>query len=74
MNTTGTATAIGAAPPATQNRRTRPELRWKDIVRPYSKEEVEQLRGTIKIEYTLARLGADCRRCGSWIWRTAHCL
>ncbi len=33
--------------------------RWKGIVRPYSAEDVIQLRGSIKIEYTLARLGAE---------------
>ena len=29
------------------------------IFRPYTAEDVERLRGTIKIEYTLARLGAE---------------
>ncbi|HLG32570.1 MAG TPA: isocitrate lyase [Ignavibacteriaceae bacterium] len=33
--------------------------RWKGIVRPYSAEDVLRLRGTIQIEYTLARLGAE---------------
>ena len=33
--------------------------RWKGVERPYSSEEVTQLRGSIQIEYTLARLGAD---------------
>ncbi len=33
--------------------------RWKDIVRPYSAEDVLRLRGSVKIEYTLARLGAE---------------
>src|SRR5262249_54565019 len=32
--------------------------RWDKIERPYSKEAVEKLRGSIKIEYTLANLGA----------------
>jgi len=50
---------IGVAPPAIQNRWTRPEARWKDVIRPYTKEEVERLRGTVKIEYTLARRGAE---------------
>lgn len=32
--------------------------RWKGIIRPYSAEEVLKLRGSIKISYTLAELGA----------------
>jgi isocitrate lyase len=32
--------------------------RFDGIVRPYSKADVEKLRGSVKIEYTLARLGA----------------
>src|SRR6202049_864959 len=59
MSTTATETMTGVAPPAIQNRWTRPEARWKDVIRPYTKEEVERLRGTVKIEYTLARLGAE---------------
>ncbi len=34
-------------------------LRWQGIVRPYSAEDVIRLRGSIQIEYTLARLGAE---------------
>ena len=33
--------------------------RWKHILRPYSAEKVVQLRGTLKIDYPLARLGAE---------------
>src|SRR5215211_7642129 len=33
--------------------------RWEGITRPYSAEDVARLRGTVKIEYTLARLGAE---------------
>lgn len=33
--------------------------RWKGIARPYSAEEVARLRGTVAIEYTLARRGAE---------------
>jgi len=33
--------------------------RWAGIVRPYPKSEVLGLRGSVKIEYTLARLGAE---------------
>ncbi|MDX2008765.1 MAG: isocitrate lyase [Myxococcaceae bacterium] len=32
--------------------------RFEGVTRPYSKADVEKLRGSIKIEYTLARLGA----------------
>ncbi len=33
--------------------------RWEGITRPYSAEDVLRLRGSVKIEYTLARLGAE---------------
>ena len=33
--------------------------RWKGIVRPYTARDVEALRSSIKIEYTLARNGAE---------------
>ena len=33
--------------------------RWEGIERPYSAEDVARLRGSIKIEHTLARLGAE---------------
>ena len=33
--------------------------RWAGISRPYSYDDVLRLRGTIQIEYTLARLGAE---------------
>ncbi|MFC3883660.1 isocitrate lyase [Bacillus songklensis] len=35
------------------------EERWKGITRPYSAEDVIRLRGSIDIEYTLARRGAE---------------
>ena len=34
-------------------------LRWQGVMRPYTAEDVVRLRGSINIEYTLARLGAD---------------
>ncbi|HLZ62857.1 MAG TPA: isocitrate lyase [Ktedonosporobacter sp.] len=34
------------------------DSRWQGITRPYSAEDVLRLRGSIRIEYTLARLGA----------------
>ncbi len=33
--------------------------RWKGVKRDYSAEDVVKLRGTVQIEYTLARLGAE---------------
>jgi isocitrate/methylisocitrate lyase len=40
--------------------------RFAGIVRPYSDSDVERLRGTLKIEYTLARHGAET------LWRLFH--
>src|SRR2546428_8711710 len=34
------------------------DSRWEGITRPYSAGDVYRLRGSIDIEYTLARLGA----------------
>lgn len=33
--------------------------RWKGVTRPYSAEDVVRLRGSLQIEYTLARRGAE---------------
>src|SRR5579863_1878696 len=33
--------------------------RWKGVERPYTAEDVLRLRGSIHIEHTLARLGAE---------------
>ncbi|MEA2605162.1 MAG: isocitrate lyase [Acidobacteriota bacterium] len=33
--------------------------RWQDIERPYSSEDVERLAGSLRIEHTLARRGAE---------------
>ena len=40
--------------------------RWADVKRPYSAKDVVGLRGSVKIEYTLARLGAQR------LWRMLH--
>jgi isocitrate lyase len=40
--------------------------RWKGIVRPYRPEDVERLRGSVPIEYTLATLGSQR------LWRLLH--
>ena len=33
--------------------------RWQGVIRPYSAEDVDRLRGSVAIEHTLARLGAE---------------
>jgi isocitrate lyase len=35
------------------------DLRWEGITRPYTAKDVEQLRGSVHIEHTLARMGAE---------------
>ncbi len=35
------------------------DVRWKGVQRPYSSEDVIKLRGSIQVEHTLARLGAE---------------
>jgi len=35
-----------------------PAARWTGVIRPYSHEDVERLRGSVKVEHTLAQLGA----------------
>lgn len=42
------------------------ESRWQGIERPYSAEDVLKLRGSIQIEYTLARRGAEK------LWKLLH--
>ena len=33
--------------------------RWNGVIRPYTYNDVDRLRGTVRIEYTLARIGAE---------------
>jgi len=40
--------------------------RWQGIERPYTAEDVCRLRGTVQIEHTLARMGAER------LWRLMH--
>ncbi|MGH9356468.1 MAG: isocitrate lyase, partial [Terriglobia bacterium] len=40
--------------------------RWKGIERPYSANDVIRLQGSVRIEYTLARMGAER------LWRLLH--
>src|SRR5215469_33620 len=35
------------------------DSRWTGVTRPYTAEDVERLRGSMRIEYTLARKGAQ---------------
>ena len=35
------------------------DARWKGILRPYTGDDVIRLRGSLRVEYTLARLGAE---------------
>ena len=35
------------------------DARWKGITRPYGQADVEKLRGTVHVEHTLAKLGAE---------------
>src|SRR5690242_9392644 len=41
------------------NGRPKSNDRWRGIERPYSQADVERLRGSVKIEHTLARMGAE---------------
>ncbi len=40
--------------------------RWQGVTRPYSPDDVVRLRGTVQVEHTLARLGAEK------LWRYIH--
>ena len=40
--------------------------RWKGVSRPYSAEEVVRLRGTVAVDHSLARRGAER------LWRSVH--
>lgn len=41
------------------NRQWETEERWQGVKRPYSAEDVVRLRGSLQIEHTLARKGAE---------------
>jgi isocitrate lyase len=41
------------------NKQWQSDTRWTGILRPYSGEDVVKLRGSIHVEHTLARLGAE---------------
>src|SRR5256886_8163725 len=42
------------------------DVRWRGITRPYSSTDVERVRGSLRIEYTLARRGAEK------LWQLVH--
>src|SRR6056297_918464 len=42
------------------------DSRWKGVERPYDAAEVFRLRGSITVEHTLARMGAEK------LWRQMH--
>jgi isocitrate lyase len=44
----------------------RKDPRWSGVTRPYSADDVLRLRGSVRIEHTLARLGAER------LWRLLH--
>ncbi len=35
------------------------DLRWKGIVRPYTARDVDKLRGTVQLDHSIARMGAE---------------
>jgi len=47
------------APPAVGERKSNKRDRWAGIARPYTDADVKRLRGSVRIEHTLARLGAE---------------
>ena len=50
----------------TQPKETNKTDRWRGIDRPYAQADVDRLKGTVHIEYSLARAGAD------EFWRLLH--
>ncbi|MGA8224456.1 MAG: isocitrate lyase [Candidatus Acidiferrales bacterium] len=55
-----------ALDPATLESSWKTHPRWAGITRPYSAADVERLRGTLHIEYTLAKTGAEK------LWKLLH--
>jgi isocitrate lyase len=45
--------------PSALERSWKSDPRWKGVTRPYTAADVARLRGTVAIEYTLARMGAE---------------
>ncbi len=59
-----TATTQSTAQQITLNWQNNP--RWNDVTRPYGAEDVVRLRGTVHVEHSLARRGAER------LWRSLH--
>jgi isocitrate lyase len=58
---------VNVAPAASSlEHRWKSDPRWSGIERTYSAADVERLRGSVHVEYTLARLGAER------LWRLLH--
>ncbi len=53
------AASIGQASKFANNGSWKTSPRWRGITRPYTAQDVERLRGSLHIEHTLARLGAE---------------
>ncbi|MCA9525386.1 MAG: malate synthase A, partial [Myxococcales bacterium] len=51
-------TLTGGEPMSAHDQTTFNDTRWTGVVRPYGKDQVERLRGTVKIEHSLADRGA----------------
>jgi isocitrate lyase len=52
-------THVSPASPDTLRQTWQSDARWSGIQRPYSADDVLRLRGTVRIEYTMARLMAE---------------
>jgi isocitrate lyase len=61
------ADGLGKRPIETLNRNWAEDDRWRGVRRPYSPEDVIRYRGSLAIEHTLARRGAER------LWKLLHC-
>jgi len=60
MNSQSSAKKVVGGPTASEMEANwKGNLRWRGVNRPYSGKDVVRLRGSIQIEYTLAKLGAE---------------
>ncbi len=57
--TTGAYNVSISSPTSTLDKHWKSESRWNGVRRPYSGADVERLRGSVHVEYTLARMGAE---------------
>src|SRR5690606_28464144 len=51
--------SMAESKPKTTSALTFTDARWKGITRPYTADDVQRLRGSVVVEHTLARLGAE---------------